>query len=66
MTWRTVRAVIEVPTRGDFTEKDLRWTIDRALSRFWRERSTKDLQFGTVRVKEYGRHITALKRQKEL
>lgn len=59
-TWKTVRAVVEMPVRGDFTEKDFVDNVQAVLSFSGRLKvvvgaapGVQDV--GTLRVKSYGR-----------
>lgn len=52
--WRTLRVVVEVPSRGRYSEKDLAYHVEGALkaSPLWR---TPDQDFGRVRVLQHNR-----------
>lgn len=74
--WKKIRVVVEVPVRvpdgGHFTEKDLSWSVRRALETdgFWQDRKylPREMQpvFGQVLVKEFPRVIEAMKRKGEI
>lgn len=67
--WHTVRAIVEVPVRGDFTEKDLTWAVRRAMDTdgFWQDRKylPKDRQpiFGQVLVKSFTKVIASTRKE---
>lgn len=72
--WRTVRCVVELPVRGDFSEKKLSLTVERLLTGLYENMQVnfelmlesrleaKQLEIGTPRIKEYGRHVRANER----
>lgn len=66
-SWRRIRCVVEVPVRGTYTEKDLRWAVERLLEngganlRF-RAAQTRTQNVGRAEVKEYDKVIVAQRR----
>lgn len=66
--WRTVRAVVEVPVQGDYSEKDLVWDVrqclDERMGQTFRRRHATTSKYGSPRVKEYGRFAGAEARRK--
>ena len=65
--WRTVRAVVEVPVQGDYTEKDLTWDVRSCLEErmgvTFRRRHANTSKFGTPRVKEFNRFISSKRKE---
>jgi hypothetical protein len=65
--WRTVRAVVELPVQGTYSEKDLRWAVlfclDERMGQVNRRRSADDSKFGLHRVKEFSRFIKAKRKE---
>lgn len=67
--WHTVRAIVEVPVRGNFSEKDLTWAVRRAMNAngFWQDRKylLKKQQpiFGQVLVKSFTKVIASTRRE---
>ena len=49
--WRTLRVVVEIPVRGEYTERDLTWDVERKLGAF----CPRDYGaiFGRLRVKSW-------------
>jgi hypothetical protein len=63
-TWRKVRVVVEVPVRGEFTEKDLAWEVKATTeydAKFLKRRYGLSYRatFGRAVVKEYSRFARA-------
>lgn len=61
--WRRVRAVVEIPVSGDFTNKDWVWLLMRAITsgtilRDFRHKDIRPL-FGKVEIKEFDRVMSA-------
>lgn len=74
--WQKIRVVVEVSVRvpdgGHFAEKDLAWSVKRAVQSdgFWQDRKylSREMQpvFGQVQVKEFSRVVEAMKRKGEI
>jgi hypothetical protein len=63
--WRTVRVVVEVPVRGDYSEKDLVWDVKRALDGHLDRRVIhQDVQTGLVQVKQMNMVLAHAMRQR--
>ena len=65
--WRTVRVVVEVPACGDFSEKDLRWTVARLVGDGEIDRDAnkfKKVELGRTLIKEYSK-VRAYEKRKE-
>jgi hypothetical protein len=58
--WRKLRVVVEVPVRGPYSEKDLRWDVER------RRPVTDSTAFGSTTVKLYSMTRSAEDRQVSL
>jgi hypothetical protein len=67
--WKTLRAVVEIPVRGDFTNKDLRWLVEQACGRGINDVAVRIRATGRVSgvghllVKQYSRHLAATRNQ---
>lgn len=59
--WRRIKVVVEVPVLGEFSERDLVWSVKRALEAdgFWQDRKYLPENarpvFGSVQVKEWNK-----------
>lgn len=65
--WRKVRVVVEVTVRGELTDRDLRWLVERSLEEvrmdaIMRARLKDVAQFGRTEVKSYSKVIEAERR----
>lgn len=58
--WVIRRVVVELPLQGDYSERDLRWDVARALSGFSLRHSGRKVRHGTPAVKETGKVLAAL------
>lgn len=64
--WRRIRVVVEVPVRGSYTEKDLRWAVERCIGSSAIKLSARgdgrSQAIGRAVVKEYGMVLAAQRR----
>jgi len=76
--WRKVRVVVEVPVRGDFSEKDLAWEVKRTTEhaadfllkrnpplRLVGHRRQEEVSFGRVSVKEFSRVVRQYQEERQ-
>lgn len=63
-SWKTLRVVVELKVKGDYTEKDLRWDIQRSLLGFHPKRRgyAGRIVAGYPVIKEFGRVLAAIRR----
>ena len=62
--WRTVRVVVEVPVRGDYSEKDLVWDVKRVIEGPLDRRVVRaGVQTGLVQVKQMNMVMSNVIRQ---
>jgi hypothetical protein len=54
-SWRKLRIVVEVPVKGDYTERDLSWDVRRLVCGSQFNRFNKNVKFGKVEVKEFNK-----------
>jgi hypothetical protein len=68
--WRKLRVVVEVPVRGPYSEKDLRWDVERLVGgaklSASRRPVTDSTAFGSTTVKLYSMTRSAEDRQVSL
>lgn len=69
--FKTLRVVVEVPVRGSFNSKDLRWVVEQACSRGLHDLTarirahSKVYSVGRVRILQYNRHLAATEKQED-
>ena len=62
--WRTVRVVVEVPVRGNYSEKDLVWDVKRVIEGPLDRRVVRaGVQTGLVQVKQMNKVTSNVIRQ---